>query len=253
MNFANLIFGQYVSRKSVIHRIDPRAKLISILLLLSAIISIKKPENLLIAIVIYTFIAFLSKIGIKALISSLKPIIYLVIFTLLFNAAFLTFTVSLEDALVHSIFISARLLLLMMYAIMLPITTAPLELSDGLVEMLKPFRKILPVEDIAIMLGIALRFMPLLTEEAEKIMKSQISRGAKLEEGNIFRRIKSFFPVILPLFVIIFRRADEVALAMEVRGYGLGQERTRREPLSWKRSDSVAILITVIIMLILLS
>lgn len=252
MNFTNIIFGQYVARKSVIHRIDPRAKLISILLLLGVIISIKSSEKLFAAIIIYAVIVCLSKIGLKNLISSLKPVIYLVIFTLIFNVIFLTISLSLEAAIIRSFFLSVRLLLLMMYAIMLPMTTAPLELSDGLSELLKPFRKILPVEDISMMLGIALRFMPLLMEETDKIMKSQISRGAKFEEGNIFKRIKSFFPVMLPLFVIIFRRADELALAMEVRGYGLGQKRTRIEPLNWKVSDSIAILISVIIMIILL-
>ncbi len=131
----------------------------------------------------------------------------------------------------------------MMFAIMLPLTTAPLELADGLDSLFRPLESIgFPAHECSMMIGMALRFIPLLMHEADKIMKAQLSRGAKLDQGNLFQRIMSFFPILIPLFIIIFRRADEIALAMEARGYDGGEGRTRRKPLVWTWNDTRAII-----------
>ena len=127
---------------------------------------------------------------------------------------------------------------------MLPLTTAPLELADGLDSLFRPFARIgFPAHECSMMIGMALRFIPLLMHEADKIMKAQLSRGAKLDQGNLFQRVMAFFPVLIPLFIIIFRRADEIAVAMEARGYDGGEGRTRRKPLIWSLNDTKAIVI----------
>ena len=136
---------------------------------------------------------------------------------------------------------------------MLPLTTAPLELADGLDALLSPLGKIgFPAHESAMMIGMALRFIPLLMQETDKIIRAQLSRGARLDQGNIFQRVKAFFPVLIPLFIIIFRRADEIALAMEARGYEGSSGRTRRRPLVWKVKDSLAVIVSALIAVILL-
>jgi energy-coupling factor transport system permease protein len=144
---------------------------------------------------------------------------------------------------------AVRLLLLVSFAMLLPLTTPPLSLADGMESALSPFRRFgFPVHECAMMMGVALRFLPLLMEEAERIVKAQLSRGARLDQGNLVRRMAAFLPVIIPLFIVIFKRADELALAMEARGYRGGEGRTRRRPLSWKKSDTGAtIFVTLVV------
>ena len=132
----------------------------------------------------------------------------------------------------------------MLFAVILPLTTAPLELADGLDSLLRPLSKIgFPSHECSMMIGMALRFIPLLMQETDKIIRAQLSRGARLDQGNLFQRTKAFLPVLIPLFVIIFRRAEEIAIAMEARGYDGGEGRTRRKPLVWNFNDTLIILI----------
>ncbi len=248
MNFSNI--AQYYPTDSVIHKLDPRAKLFSILFLVSSLFAVKNFVTLLISTAALFTIILISKLPFRIIISSLKAVFFLIIFTFVFNIAVSVFSISFYESFMNGLFMSARLIILMMYAILLPLTTSPIDLADGITHLLKPFRKIIPVNDIAMMLGITIRFIPLLVQETDKITKSQISRGAKLDQGNIFKKIKAFFPVLVPLFVIIFKRADEVALSMEVRGYGLSEIRTRRKVLNWNFKDTIAIIISIILMLI---
>jgi len=127
--------------------------------------------------------------------------------------------------------------------VLLPLTTAPLELADGLDAMLSPLGRVgFPAHECAMMIGMALRFIPLLMQETDKIIRAQVSRGARLDQGNIFQRVRAFVPVLIPLFIIIFRRADEIAEAMEARGYEGGEGRTRRKPLVWKKQDTLTLI-----------
>ena len=239
---SNINFGQYVPSDSFIHRLDPRAKLFGLIFIITAIFTVKNFVVLSCWAVMLALIVRASKISFKLLIKSARPILYLAAFTFIFNLFMSEF--------LQALFFTARLIVLMLYALLLPMTTAPLELTDGLDVLLTPLEKIkFPAHESAMMIGLALRFIPLLTQETDKIIKAQLSRGARLDQGNLFQRVKSFFPVLIPLFVIIFRRADEIALAMTARGYNGGKIRTRRKPLVWKFRDSLVIIFCALVSL----
>ena len=245
MLLSNVSLGQYVPTGSIIHKLDPRAKLFSLLLIVSAIFPAKNFFQVSLWALLLIFVVHISKISWGIIIKAAKPILFLVAFTFIFNLIAAYFTGDFFEALYRAFFTSIRLIILMMFAIMLPLTTAPLELADGLETMLRPLQKIgFPAHECSMMIGMALRFIPLLMQETEKIIKAQLSRGAKLDQGNLFQRIMAFFPVLIPLFIIIFRRADEIATAMEARGYDGGEGRTRRKPLIWNFNDTKAIILS---------
>ncbi len=248
MNFANLTLGQYIPTDSFIHSLDPRAKFFSLMFIVSAVF----PADNVPEIAIWTLILFVlvhaSKISWPSLLRSAKPVMFLVIFTFVFNIIAGLFSDSFINALAHALFMSFRLFILMLFAVMLPLTTAPLELADGLDAMLYPLERFkFPVHECSMMIAMALRFIPLLMQETDKIIRAQLSRGARLDQGNIFKRAMAFMPVLIPLFVIIFRRADEIAIAMEARGYNGGEGRTRRKPLVWKFKDTCAVILSGVI------
>ncbi len=246
MLLSNINLGQYVPTGSVIHKLDPRAKLFSLLLIITAIFPAKNFFQISFWAALLIAVVRVSKISWGVLFRAARPIIFLVAFTFIFNLISVYTTGDILMSLYRAVFTSIRLIILMMFAIMLPLTTAPLELADGLDTLLRPFEKIgFPAHECSMMIGMALRFIPLLMQEADKIMKAQLSRGAKLDQGNLFQRIMSFFPVLIPLFIIIFRRADEIAIAMEARGYDGGEGRTRRKPLAWSINDTKAIIFSV--------
>ncbi|MBQ6774913.1 MAG: energy-coupling factor transporter transmembrane protein EcfT [Synergistaceae bacterium] len=244
MFLSNVSFGQYVPTGSVIHKLDPRAKLFSLLVIVSAIFPARDFFQLAFWVAALAVLVRLSKISWRVLLKAAQPVFFLVAFTFIFNLAAAYFTGDFAQATYRAFFTSIRLIVLMMFAIMLPLTTAPLELADGLDSLFRPFERIgFPAHECSMMIGMALRFIPLLMHEADKIMKAQLSRGAKLDQGNLFQRVMAFFPVLIPLFIIIFRRADEIAVAMEARGYDGGEGRTRRKPLIWSLNDTKAIVI----------
>ncbi len=252
MYFSNINLGQYFPADSFIHRLDPRAKLFALIILISAVFSIKSSFILACWIFILIFIVHVSKIPFKTFIKSSKPILFIIILTFIFNFIPIIYGDSFLKALSNAVFTSTRLFILMMYALLLPLTTAPLELAAGIEALLKPLEKFgFPAGECAIMIGMALRFIPMLMHETDKIIKAQLSRGAKLDQGNLFKKLLSFIPVLIPLFIIIFRRADEIAIAMEARGYSGAKGRTKRKPLKWKLSDSAAIIFSVIPVLLL--
>ena len=246
--FANITLGQYIPTGSIIHRLDPRAKLFSLLFIISAVFPAKNIYALTFWALLFIAVVHASKISWHIILRSARPVLFLVIFTFLFNLIATSFTHDLTQGIIRAFFMSSRLLLLMLFAVMLPLTTAPLELADGLDALLRPLERVhFPAHESAMMIGMALRFIPLLMQETDKIMRAQLSRGARLDQGNLFRRIMAFIPVLIPLFIIIFRRADEIALAMEARGYDGGAGRTRRKPLIWKKQDTFAVIFSVII------
>ena len=242
----NMNLGQYVPTGSIIHRLDPRAKLLSMLLIISAVFPSKTYWGVLLWLGVLSGLVGASKISWHSILRSAKPVFFLAVFTLVFHViAGLFRNEGITDALISGVFMSARLVILMMFAVMLPLTTSPLELSDGLDAVFRPLERLrFPANEVSMMIAMALRFIPLLMEETDRIMRAQISRGARLGQGNIFQRVKSFMPILIPLIVIIFRRADEIAVAMEARGYDGGKGRTRRRPLVWKWKDTLAVMMS---------
>jgi energy-coupling factor transport system permease protein len=239
--------GQYVPVRSFIHSLDPRAKLLSLAALIAAVFSSRGLLPLLCGALALAALARLARIPASAMLRSCRPVLFLAIFTFVFNVwSPLRAGGGLPLALREGTVAASRLFLLVLLAVLLPLTTTPLEMTDGFEALLSPFKRLgFPAHECAMMMGVALRFIPLLTDEADRIVKAQLSRGAELDQGNIVRRTAAFFPVLIPLFVIIFRRAEELALAMEARGYRGSEGRTRRRPLVWKKSDTGATIFTV--------
>ncbi|MBQ7197434.1 MAG: energy-coupling factor transporter transmembrane protein EcfT [Synergistaceae bacterium] len=253
MFLSNINLGQYVPTGSIIHKLDPRAKLFSLLFIISAVFPAKNFFQLTFWTIALVAVVYVSKISWGVLLRSARPIFFLVAVTFGFNLLSAYFTGDVSTAsgvpasLFRAVFTSLRLVVLMLFAIMLPLTTAPLELADGLNTLLRPLERFgFPANECAMMIGMALRFIPLLMQETDKIIRAQLSRGARLDQGNLFRRVMAFFPVLIPLFIIIFRRADEIATAMEARGYDGGAGRTRRKPLVWKFNDTAAVIISIL-------
>lgn len=249
--FANITLGQYIPTGSFIHRLDPRAKLFSLLFIISAIFPAKNVFSLVFWAALFVLIVYASKIRWHIIIRAARPVLFLMVFTFAFNLIATSWSKDFTQGLIRALFTSSRLLLLMLFAVMLPLTTAPLELADGLDALLRPLERFhFPAHESAMMIGMALRFIPLLMQETDKIMRAQLSRGARLDQGNIFQRVMAFIPVLIPLFIIIFRRADEIALAMEARGYDGGEGRTRRKPLVWKNYDTFTVILSAVISLV---
>jgi energy-coupling factor transport system permease protein len=256
-----MIFGRYVPADSVIHRMDPRSKLIVIFLFV-CIIFLANNAFTYVIIGIYTFLMLgLSKVPLRFLYAGLKPVLWLVVFTL---ALQLFFTkqgpllyhwgpISIyEEGVRQGIFISLRFLLLILMTSLLTLTTTPIEITDGLETLLQPLNKIrFPVHEMALMMSISLRFIPTLMQETDKIMKAQIARGVEFSSGPIKDRIKAVIPLLIPLFVSSFKRAEELAIAMEARGYRGGVGRTKYRKLSWETKDSLQIGVLVIITILL--
>ncbi len=242
----NMNLGQYVPTGSIIHRLDPRAKLFSMLMLVSAVFPSKTYLGVLLCLGVLMLIVRLSKISWRSVIRSAKPVFFLAIFTMIFHVIAGVFREgNFADSVISGAFTAIRLVILMMFAVMLPLTTSPLELADGLDAIFRPLERVkFPANEVSMMIAMALRFIPLLMEETDKIMRAQLSRGARLEQGNIFQRVKAFMPVLIPLIVIIFRRADDIAVAMEARGYDGGKGRTRRKPLVWTWRDSLVVMMS---------
>ena len=243
MYFTNISIGQYIPTGSFLHRLDPRAKLFSLLVIISAIFPSKGIFTLLFWIFLLCLTVRMSKVSWGIVLQSARPVMFLVAFTFIFNLITASWSKDFMQGAYTAVFTASRLLVLMMFAVLLPLTTAPLELADGLDAMLSPLGRVgFPAHECAMMVGMALRFIPLLMQETDKIIRAQVSRGARLDQGNIFQRVRAFVPVLIPLFIIIFRRAEEIAEAMEARGYEGGEGRTRRKPLVWKKQDTFMLL-----------
>ncbi len=260
----DITLGQYYPVKSLVHSLDPRVKIV---LLVMALVTVFMPENMLLYIPIAAFILLatrLSNVPFKLLIKGIKPLRFILIFTVVLNVFFLPGeTVWLEwqfiritkEAVLTAIMFGIRLVLLVMFSSLLTLTTAPVALTDGLERLLSPLAKIrFPAHEMAMMMTIALRFIPTLLEEADKIMKAQSARGADFESGNLMARAKAMVPLLVPLFVSAFRRAGDLAMAMEARCYHGGKGRTRLHILKMQRNDwlsllSMAVLVASVILI----
>ena len=250
-----ITIGQYYPAKSVVHRLDPRVKLICTLLYLISLFLFSSIPGYLVATVFLICVIHISKVPFSYIVKGLKPVIMLLMITVLFNL-FLTrqgdvlfhawiFTIT-EGGLRTAVYMAIRLVYLIIGSSLMTFTTTPNELTDGIEAVLHPLNKIhVPVHEIAMMMSIALRFIPILLEETDKIMKAQLARGADFESGNILQRAKSMVPILVPLFVSAFRRANDLAMAMEARCYRGGDGRTKMKPLRYKSRDYVAYIIVI--------
>ncbi|MDO7485637.1 energy-coupling factor transporter transmembrane protein EcfT [Peribacillus simplex] len=244
-----MIIGRYVPANSLMHKMDPRAKLLLVFLFVCVVFLANNVVSYGLLAVFTILLISLSKIPLRYLYNGLKPIFFLIVFTFLLHILFtkegeLLFEYGwfeiYEGGLIQGFFISVRFTLLILVTSLLTLTTSPISITDGMEELLGPLKKWkMPVHELALMMSIALRFIPTLMEETEKIMKAQTARGVDFSSGPIKDRVKSIVPLLVPLFVSSFKRAEELATAMESRGYRGGEGRTKYRQLNWKTSDSL--------------
>ncbi len=252
----NITLGQYYPVKSQVHALDPRVK---ILLLVAYIVAVFVVPDLtgFVLVVLYLALACkLSRLPMRVLVKGLKPLRLILIFTFILNLFFtggetpllnLGFATLTREGLINAIRYSLRLIFLVLGSSLLTLTTAPVTLTDGLERLLSPLKVVrFPAHEMAMMMTIALRFIPTLLEEADKIMKAQSARGADFESGKLFDRARAMVPLLVPLFISAFRRAGDLAMAMEARCYHGGEGRTRLHVLKVEKRDWIAILITVL-------
>lgn len=259
----NITIGQYIPGDSIIHRADPRTKIIMSLVFMAVIFMLNTFWTFL-AMALYILIAVvISEVPIKYTLRGLKPLIFIIVFTAVINifttggtpiGNFFPLKYITVEGLVLALKLATRLALVIISGSLLTFTTTPILLTDGIEKLLSPFKKIgVPAHELAMMMSIALRFIPTLLEETDKIMKAQAARGADFDTGNLMQRAKSFIPVLVPLFVSAFRRADELATAMEARCYRGGTGRTRMREIKLTKIDlkitlSVAVFIAAILL-----
>ncbi|SDZ62789.1 energy-coupling factor transport system permease protein [Evansella caseinilytica] len=247
----HIIIGRYIPGNSYIHQMDPRAKLNCIMIFMVFIFVSKHPAVTAIAFVLAAAAFILAKIPFRFYLKGMKVIAIIIFFTFCLHL-FMTeggpvllqtpVTTIYLGGLTEGLIVALRLLMLVTMASLITLTTTPVDLTDGLEALLKPFQKLgLPTHELALMMSIALRFIPTLLEEAVKIYKAQMARGANFTEGSLLKRIKAFIPILVPLFVQSFRRAEDLATAMEARGYEGGDSRTKYRLLRWKRRDTAAV------------
>ena len=253
----DITLGQYFPGQSYVHRLDPRTKLI---MLVAYIVALFTAISWVSYAVCFCFLAvtiIVSTIPLKSIVRGMKPLVFILVFTGVLNLFFTageTVLVSFwkititEEGLVRAVLMILRILLLITGTFLLTYTTSPIALTDGLEALLSPLKLVrLPVHELSMMMCIALRFIPTLIEETDKIMCAQKARGADFESGNLLQRVKALVPILVPLFISAFRRADELATAMECRCYQGGEGRTKMKLLRYRLGDMEAFLIGVVL------
>ncbi|MCI8413737.1 MAG: energy-coupling factor transporter transmembrane protein EcfT [Clostridia bacterium] len=257
-------FGQYYPVESPIHRIDPRIKLLAVILYIVSVFFIRKFVGFAVVAVFLLVLVFLSRVPLLKVLKSVRAVLFLVLFTAIMSVLFYSaknaeplwawrFIKIYKEGLLNAARMALRLIFLVMGPGLLTLTTTPVELTDGLESLLKPLALMrLPVHELAIIMSIALRLIPTLMEETEKIMNAQKARCADFDTGNIFKRAKSLLPILIPLFVSSFRRADELADAMDSRCYRGAKGRTRMKVLRLHVRDFVAAFILLALLFVIL-
>lgn len=254
----DITIGQYLPGESFIHKLDPRAKILISIIFIICLFIVNKFIGYTVVIGFLLTIILVAKIPFRFIVKGLKPIFLLVLFTavlnifmikgtqetLLYKIGFLSiYTEGLKTA----VFMAIRLILLIIGTSILTLTTSPIELTDGIEKLLRPIGKEI-AHELAMMMTIALRFIPTLIDETDKIMKAQKARGADFESGGMIQKAKSLVPLLVPLFISSFRRADELAMAMEARGYRGGAGRTRMKVLKFTSRDTIAFIVAALIL-----
>ncbi len=253
--FRDISFGQYYPTDSIIHKLDPRIKMLATLLFIIAIFFINSYFGFMLTSLLLIVIICIAKLPIVSILKSVKAIIFIVIIAAIINLFFISGgevlwswrSLQITDEGVHTtIKITLRLLLLISGASLLPLTTTPVAIADGTESLLKPLKYIkVPVHDIAMIMSIALRFIPTLFEETHKIVAAQKARGASFDTGGLIARARALLPVLIPLFVNSFRRADELAFAMDARCYNATEKRTKMKVMKIGLADCIALLVMV--------
>ena len=248
----DITIGQYYPADSVVHRLDPRVKLAATMLFIVSLFAFRSVEAYIGATLFLAAVIRASKVPLKFMLKGLKSIFLLMMITVVFNL-FLTkgtpvariwvLTIT-KEGIKLAVFMAIRLIYLIVGSSVMTLTTTPNDLTDGLEKAMGPLRKVrVPVHEIAMMMSIALRFIPILLEETDKIMKAQMARGADFESGGLIKKAKNMIPLLVPLFISAFRRANDLAMAMEARGYHGGEGRTKMKPLVYARRDYLAYLL----------
>ena len=257
----DITLGQYYPGNSWVHRLDPTVKIIATLLFIVELFIVDNFIGFAIAAIALGAVISVSKVPLSFITRGLKPIFIILMFTFMLNMFFTDGRTLLQlgiirityEGLERAVFMAIRLVLLLIGSSMLTLCTRPLSLSDGIERLLAPFSKIgVPSHEIAMMMTIALRFIPTLLEETDKIMKAQQARGADFETGNLIQRAKSIIPIVVPLFISAFRIAKDLAMAMEARCYRGGENRTRMHEMKLKSGDFAAIAMLVIFMVVII-
>lgn len=253
----NLTIGQHYPVDSIIHRLDARTKIIAVILYITAVFAAKGLAGYILCTLFLAVCIALCRVPVRLMLSGLKNIIIIILFTVVLNILFIRtgeelFSLGAIHITTGGVFVSlrlcVRLVLLIMGSSLLTLTTSPISLTEGIEALLGPFKKIgVPSHEIAMMMSIALRFIPTLAEELDKIKKAQTARGADFETGGIVARAKSMIPLLVPLFVSSFRRADELAMAMEARCYRGDVHRTRMKSLKYGRIDYMAYMLIILL------
>jgi energy-coupling factor transport system permease protein len=247
----NIIIGQYVHSNSVIHRLDPRSKLVATFLYVLIIFLANNIVTYGLLAIFTLSCLLLSRVPISFIMRGIRPILWIIVFTFILHILTtkegdVLFQIGpvfiYEEGLRQASFISIRIALLILFTTLLTLTTTPIEITDGVESILSPTKRIgVPAHGLALMMSISLRFIPTLMQETEKIMKAQTARGANFSSGPFTERFKSIIPLLIPLFISAFKRAEDLAMAMEARGYRGGEGRTKLRELQWKIGDTFAI------------
>ena len=254
----DITIGQHFPGNSILHRCDPRLKLVGTIAYIVVLFVAANPVGIALSIALLAFLYSVAKIPFKMILKSLKPIVPVIIFTAVLNLFFLTgetplfhwwiFTIYPEGVR-YAILMAVRVMALIAGTSLLTYTTSPIVLTDAIENLLRPLGKLhFPVHELAMMMTIALRFIPTLIDETEKIMNAQKARGAMLDTGSFMQRVKALVPILIPLFLYAFRRADELAMAMECRCYHGGEGRTRLKVLKFGKEDVLcAVVLTILL------
>ena len=247
----DITLGQYYPGNSIVHRMDPRTKLLLTIVYIVGVFFIGNIPGYLIALAFLALTVRVAGIRFSYLLKGVKPLRFIIIFTFVLNLLFssgetplltLGFFRLTKEGLLNAVFFTMRLIFLVMGTSVLTLTTSPVQLTDALERLLRPLQKIhFPAHELAMMMTIALRFIPTLLEETDKIQKAQMARGADFESGNLIARARAMVPLLVPLFVSAFRRANDLAMAMEARCYRGGENRTRLKQLHYTRLDAIGV------------
>ena len=255
--FKDITLGQYYPAESVLHRMDPRTKFLGTLLFLISVFLFHTLTGYGVAALFLGMVIGLSRVPLRFIFKGLKAILMLLLITVVFNILLTPGEVvwqlgplhATREGLSLALMMAVRLVYLVTGSSVMTLTTTPNQLTNAMEDLMKPlavFR--VPVHEISMMMSIALRFIPILMEETDKIMKAQIARGADFEEGGLLRKVKNMIPLLVPLFISAFRRANDLALAMEARCYHGGEGRTQMKPLRYGRLDGIAFAVLFIYM-----
>ena len=256
----DITLGQYFPGATPAHKLDPRTKILLVVLYIVALFSARGLVTYGLTALTLAVCVRISRVGLKALVRGLKPVLFIILFTAVLNMLFTPGEDLVQIGILHisdqglknAFRMVVRIMLLIMGTFLLTYTTSPISLTDGLERLLNGLKRFrVPVHELAMMMSIALRFIPTLIEETDKIMPAQKARGADFESGNIFQKAKALVPILVPLFISAFRRADELATAMECRCYHGGEGRTKLHVLKYERRDYVALTAGVVLMVII--